>query len=104
MSNLLRYKEASSIEVENHFINNIPEITPYQKDCIKNDEIFRFSPYTFYKETEKVSNPLIRISILLYWLIWLLLFIGLPFNFIFTGRWGYKKINWFAKWTTACGL
>lgn len=102
--NLLRYKRANDYEVRNWLINNIPELTKYQEEKIRDEEIIRFSPFYFYKEPKKVNNPLIRLTIIFYPIVWLLLFIGLPINFIFTGKWGYGGIKWFMRWTNACGL
>jgi len=101
---LLNLKKVPDYQVENWLEENIAEITKYQKERIHNDEIVRFAPFEFYERRKRVDNFLIRLSIIFLPIVWLALIFGLPFNFIGTGTWGYKKINWFSKWTSACGV
>lgn len=82
------------------------KLTDYQKQKIYNDEVFRWCPYDFYKEKKRITNFWIRLSILIYPLVYIGIFISLPFKFLFTGRWGYnsQKIQWFRNWANNLGL
>ena len=95
---------ATDLEVEAWLRESIPELTPYQKSKMMDDEIIRFAPFQFFKVNSKVSNPWLRLTVIFIPLVWLILFIGLFFNFIITGRWGYSGAKWFYKWTHAVGL
>ena len=102
--NLLRYKRADNYEVEEWIAENIRDLTKEQKRWISDDEIVRFSEIKFFKEVEKVSNPLIRITVFLFPIVWFLIFLTLPFNFIIRGYWGYKNLNWLTNWHSRLGL
>ena len=85
--------------------DNIPELTAYQKEKIRDKEIVRFAPFYFMKRTKKVNNILTRFSVVLLLPVLILLIIGLPINFFITGKWGYsEKMRWYGKWVSACGL
>lgn len=101
---LINLKRASNLEVQKWIEKSIPELTKYQKERIRDDEIVRFAPYEFYKRGKKVDNILVRLSVIFIPIVWVLLLIGLPFNFFVTGKWGYGRIEWYCKWATACGL
>jgi len=87
-------EEASGSDVREWILESIPDLTKYQKEVIQNADcdIIRVSHLHFYidKSPQKVSF-LWRFTILIFPLVWLVLFIGLPFNMLFTGRWGYGK-------------
>lgn len=92
-------------DVEKWLFDNIPELTQYQKQKIRENRVIDDAPFYFMSETKSVNNVLIRLSIFLLLPVLILLIIGLPINFLFTGRWGYsEKMRWFGKWTHACGL
>lgn len=99
-------EKAYNYEVEKWLISSIPELTYYQKEKIQENEIIRLAPFTFMKRAKKVENIMVRLSIVFIIPVLLLLIIGLPFNFIVTGSWGYdqKMIGWFGKWLRSCGL
>ena len=101
---LINLKRASDLEVQRWIFDNVPNLTKYQKERIRDDEIVRFSPYHFYKKRKKVDNVFIRLSVIFMPIVWTILFIGIPFNFFITGKWGYKRIDWYCKWANACGL
>jgi hypothetical protein len=98
------YKRAHHWDVENYFLKKIPDITPYQKERIRNDEIFRCNPFFIYIKKEKTTNPFIRLTVLVWPLVWFILMLGLPFNYLVTGRWGYGKIEWFVNWSKSLGI
>lgn len=103
--NYHNYKKVDDLEVENWLFKNIPEITAYQKQKIRDEEIVRFSSLKFFKRKEKVNNIFFRLTIILFPIVWILFFVSLPFNFIIRGRWGYsyKSARWIDDWRNALG-
>jgi len=92
-------------EVVKWLENSIPELTVYQKERIRNDEIVRFAPFYFMKRKKKVNNILTRFSIILLVPVFILLILGLPIHFFITGKWGYsERMRWYGRWVHACGL
>lgn len=100
MNYLYNYEKAWDSEVSDWLFKSIPELTPYQREKIRDKEIVRFAPFEFYKRRKKVNNPLLRITIIFFPIVILLLIVSLPVMFMFTGRWGYstKRLDWFSKW------
>lgn len=103
---LKNIKEVPNYKVEKWLNKNIKNITKYQEEWIRNEEIIRFAPFKFYEKKKKVTNIFFRISILFIWIPFVLLALNLPFNFLITGTWGYsnKNINWFTAWAESCGF
>lgn len=92
-------KEARSGEMEKWLIENIPEITTYQKEKIRYDCFLDDSPFYFYKKREKKkSNFLMRLSFFPFLFVGFLLLLFLPFYFLYTGSWYYNKLTWFSNW------
>jgi len=104
--NLSNLKRANNSDVEKWFLKSIPEITPYQRSIIDENEIIRTSPYYFFKSKKYVSNVWLRFSLFALLIVFIILIIGLPFTFFITGKWGYdyEKIKWFHKWSDKCGI
>jgi len=100
--NFSHFKQTSDREVEQWIIKSIPDLTIYQKEYIRTNEIVRFSPYRFLKRREPVkANFFFRLTIILLPFYFVLLFLGLPIKLIITGKWGYgsKFIdNFHNKW------
>lgn len=89
--NLTRLKKADDYEVEKWLKEKL-DLTDYQVSKMRLEEIIRFSKFKFYKQAkEKQTNILWRVSLLPYTVYYLLLLIGLPFTFLFTGKWGYSR-------------
>jgi hypothetical protein len=88
LSNL---KRASDYDVEKWLTEEL-NLTPYQKEKMRDRELIRFTPFDFYedKQKEKIS-PLWRITIFFFPIYLILLYIGLPFTMLFTGKWGYGR-------------
>jgi len=101
---LINLKQVSDHKVNKWLEDNIAELTAYQKERIRNDEMVRWAPFKFYERRKKVDSIWIRISALFIPLAWTVLVIGLPFDFLITGTWGYNKIDWFSNWSSACGF
>jgi hypothetical protein len=57
-----------------------------------------------YKRNQKINNPWLRLTIVFFSITWLIFFIFLPINFLFTGRWGYSGMKWFQNWGRNLGL
>lgn len=103
---IINLQKVSDYKIEEWLEKNIKNLTPYQKEWIRNEEIVRFAPFYFMQRRKKTKNILLRFSIIFMFPIFLLLIIGLPFNFFITGNWGYnyEKMKWYSKWATSCGL
>jgi len=103
---MINLKRASTSEVQSWLFSSIRDLTPYQKEWIRNEEIIRFSPFYFMKEKKKVNNIFLRLTIIFIPFVFLFLTIGLIFNFFITGVWGFsdKKIAWYSEWISSCGL
>jgi len=98
-------KKVWDSDVEKWIEESIPELTAYQKEKIEANEIVRFAPFYFMEPTKKVKNIWLRLSAIFLLPIFILLLVGLPFNFLFTGVWGYaENMRWYGRWVSACGL
>jgi hypothetical protein len=104
--NLVNLKRVSDYQVKDWLESHIKDLTPYQKEWMRNEEIVRFAPFYFMERRKKTNNILLRFTIIFMLPVLLLLIIGLPFNFFITGSWGYSdgKMKWYSKWVSACGL
>lgn len=104
--NLINLKKVEDYRVQDWLESHIKDLTPYQKEWIRNEEIVRFAPFEFMERRKKINNVFLRLSIVFMLPVLLVLIIGLPFNFFATGSWGYdyEKIKWYSKWVSACGL
>jgi len=101
---IIDLQKVSDYRVQEWIEKSIPELTAYQKQKIRENEIIRFAPFYFMERRKKTNNILLRFTIIFMLPIFLLLIIGLPINFFITGSWGYKKIKWYSKWVNSCGL
>ena len=105
--NFRNKKEARDYEVERWLIEEIPNITPYQKDFIRKDFV-RFSRFYFYKRKPKTNGVLRRFSVLLVPFVFLIVLLLLPINYIITGRWGFGRESAFwrkyTKWIESLNL
>ena len=101
-------KRATQFEIKDWIEENIPELTTYQKERMRDDEMIRFSPFYFYKRAERETpNILWRLTVLVLPVYWLTMVVSLPFNMIITGTWGYgrKFIDGFhSKWMRKIGF
>lgn len=105
--NLHRYKRAENYEVEDWLAKSL-ELTPYQKDILKRNELLRYSSYKFVKDrNSNKPNILWRLSSVAFFLFYILLFLGLPFTYLFTGELGYS-LNFYdkyiSKWRNKIGV
>lgn len=99
-------KKVSDYEVQNWLEKSIPELTAYQKQKIRDTEIVRFSHLEFFKRRERVKSIWWRLSLIIFPIFWVIIFISLPINFLFTGSWGYshKRIGWVETWMHKMGI
>lgn len=104
--NIINLQRVPDYKVSEWINKKIPELTSYQKERINNDEIIRFAPFYFMERRGTTNSVLLRLSIIFMLPVLILLIIGLPFNFIITGSWGYSdgKMRWYSKWVSSCGL
>ena len=91
--------KASTFEVNAWLIRSIPDLSPYQKQAIRDNEMVRFSPFHFYKNKKRTDNVLMRLTLIFWVIVWISLVLFLPINYIMYGYWGYNNINWFDRWS-----
>lgn len=106
MKNLTRVKKAGQYNVKNWLVKEL-NLTRDQVILMDNKELIRFGKYEFYEyKQEKKVSPLWRITLIPYGISILLLYLGLPINFLFTGRWGYhnKLMDIMRSWNKKIGL
>lgn len=98
---LHQLERASDYQVKEWLVKEL-QLTPHQKSKLTAEEIIRWAPFKFYKKRqEEKSSILWRLTIIPYLIFLLILFIGIPFVFLITGRWGYGSNfydNFLAKW------
>ena len=104
--NLINLQKVSDYRVQDWLDKKIKDLTPYQKEWIRNEEIIRFAPFYFMERRKKTNNILLRFTIIFMLPVLLLLIVGLPLNFFITGSWGYnfEKMKWYSNWTSKCGF
>jgi hypothetical protein len=102
--NFSNKEEVLSLEVRDWLMESIPNLTAYQKGKIRDEDFVRCSGFYFYKDREPVRSPLWRLTILLLPFVFLMLLLSIPFLFLFTGKWGWSKLDWFYEWTFRLGL
>ena len=107
MWKLHRYKEAENYEVEKWLEKEL-DLTPYQKSKLTSEEMVRFSKFTFLVQRNmKKPNFFWRLSSVLYIIFNILLFIGLPFTYLFTGSIGYNMSfydKYISPWRSKIGF
>lgn len=99
MATFFKRKTASQYQI----IRCLRECFPEELKRLRNDEIesrVNGSNLIFLKKEKKTVHPLMRLTLPFAGITMLILFIGLPINFIFTGKWGYRW-NWLGNWLTA---
>jgi len=105
--NLTRLKKADNCEVQKWLKEKL-NLTDYQISKMRDEEILRFSKFKFYKQTKETpTNILWRISLIPYVAYYILLLIGMPFTFLFAGKWGYSQKfydGFHSPWVRKLGL
>lgn len=99
--NFRNIKQASNYEVRRWLIKEL-KLNDYQIQKLNRENIIENGHFYIFEDKKYQSNIWLRLSIVFYPIVWLLLFIGLPINYIVTGRWGYNRkwnfiINWIDK-------
>jgi len=98
---LTNLEPAYDLEVQKWLYETI-DLTPYQKEKIRDNEIIRFAPFKFYKWRKKEKILFLwRLTIFLVPFYLLILYMILPYRMIFTGEWGYGQKfidNFHNKW------
>lgn len=88
---LSRLRRASDIEV-NQWLDKELELTPYQREKLRNRQITRLGKYYFYEYEKKMgTNILWRLSIIPFIVYAILITCFLPIYFIISGNWGYGR-------------
>ena len=103
---LHNYKKAPDYKVREWIEKSIPDLTPYQKRKMLEDEVIRFAPFEFMERRKRASSFWLRLTVIFMPWVWLVLFLWLPFNFVIKGSWGYKynTMKWFDTWRNNVGL
>ena len=86
-----KLKRVSTHGYMNHipeFYKNFPELKNVEKEEMSNR--FHDMRIEFYTVTKTAVKPLIRLTLPIGMLVWFLMFISLPINFMITGEWGYN--------------
>ncbi len=100
LSNL---KRASDYEVE-QWLEKELQLTPYQKERMRNAESVRLSFLYFYKNKQKQKTSLFwRLTIIPFGIYYVIAFSFLPINYLITGKWGYGRKfidNFHSKWVS----
>lgn len=88
---LTNLEQANDFEVA-RWLEKELNLTPYQKEVLRDREVIRFSPFYFYKrKVYKKVSFLFRLTVVFIPIYYLLILIGLPFTWIFSGKWGYGQ-------------
>lgn len=103
---LINLKKVMDYEVREWIESSIPDLSPYQKEAIRDKQIIKFAPFYFMKPRKKIDSIPLRFTIIFLLPVLLIIIISLPFNFLITGNWGYKdgQMSWVSKWITSCGF
>ncbi len=107
MSILSQYKYSSRFDVRDWVEDNIPNLTPYQRERIREDELIRVSNFEFVElKQKKPVGIFYRFSMIPFFISLIFLFVLLPINYIVTGKWVYNKSinNFFGNWQRKIGL
>ena len=95
----------------NGYSNHIPDFKKVFPELSKIDseemcDRFIELGIEFYTEERVKVNPLVRLTLPFGLLVMLIMFIGLPLNFIVTGNWGYSlgEKNLILNWLRALKL
>ena len=103
---LTNLEPAWDSEVESWLIEKL-EMTPYQKSKLIDSELVRKAPFKFYKRPKKDKISVWwRLTLPLFPVYIVLLFLTLPIKFMFTGKWTYGQKfydNFHAKWIRKLG-
>lgn len=89
--NFTKLKKANNYEVQDWLKVKL-NLSDYQISKMREEEIIRFYKFEFYKQAkEKPASIFWRFTLIIYVIYWIILLIGMPFTFLFTGRWGYSQ-------------
>lgn len=109
--NISNYKKAHILDVKKWLEEEL-ELTAYQKEKLYDSQygngILQNTSFSFFKwQPQKSKNVFWRLTAIFVLPYMLLLFIGMPIKYLFTGNsyYGKKFINKFhTPWMTNCGL
>lgn len=91
-------KKVSDREIKKWIIENFPEISSYQKDWLKKSNFVEGSPYEFFENETKKVGFWIRFTMPLFFIVYLVLMLFLPINFLIKGRWNYGNLKFMQNW------
>lgn len=99
------FTEVNDYEITKWFKANGLELSSEQWRKFNNLLEYDYPFYT-YKRSQKTSSVLMRLTIIFLPIVFIILFLYLPIQFLFTGRWGYNgnQIKWYQDWCDKLGL
>lgn len=90
MSKIYNLTIAKHLEFADYLVDEL-ELTKEQAYHLRYDGVIKYSDYYIFKEKPKAKeNILLRLTILVFPIWFLILFISLPFNWIIKKQWGYS--------------
>jgi hypothetical protein len=99
---LFKVEKIDRYFIETKFKKEFQELKDIDSDVLE-ERLKNIGIYN-YEEIDKFeTNLFIRLSLPFALIVWILLFIFLPVNYILTGKWGYNfknkefLVNWFRK-------
>ncbi len=101
MSYFWRLKHKDNFQVAIDLKKNIPELKNVSVEHLENN--LNDTSLEFYALEKEVKPFWLRMTLPLAFLIWLILFVFLPINYIIIGRWGYRW-EWIKNWFSALGF
>ncbi len=105
---LSRLEEASEYEFREWMEKSNLNLTPYQKEKLRDSEMLRHSPYYLYKKPKAESVSFLwRFTLILFPIYLLIIIVLNPIKWIFTGKWGYGQTfldKFHYKWVRKLGL
>lgn len=99
---ILKEKKVRQLEVAKILKDTIPELKGTSLKQI--DDYLSETSLIFYEQELAVQSPIHRLSIIPALILWVILFILMPVNFIITGYWGFELPNIIKVWFRSLNL
>lgn len=104
----LSYLQRSSDFKVKDWLKEELELNQYQISRLMDSDMVRLSPFYFYERAPKEKVSILwRLTAILFLIYYIIMVCFLPFNWMFTGKWGYGRdfIDKFhSKWVRKLGF